>query len=343
MDIIKEDAFRKQLKKGLSGGYLFFGEEDYLKSFSLRAARDAVCADETFGIFNDIKIDALDYSASALMNALAPPPMMSDQKLVCVNGLSICDLKPSELTELYEVLSALSDYEYNVLIISVPAGLIDEGNLPKRPSAVLAELSKYLTPVIFESITQTRLIGWVGKHFEHNGISAPPALCSLLIERAGRSMFTLASEIDKISFYILSHSRNTLTADDVDNISISVIDADAYALANSILDGRHSDAIYALNVMRFRREEPIVILSEVSRVVCDMLSVKLLQLEGQPVGEIARLLKMNEYKAKIYASATASKSEERLRRALMLCSDADLSLKLSAQGYTAIERLVCCI
>ena len=60
MDIIKEDTFRKQLKKGLSGGYLFFGEEDYLKSFSLRSAREAICADETFAVFNDIRIDALD-------------------------------------------------------------------------------------------------------------------------------------------------------------------------------------------------------------------------------------------------------------------------------------------
>ena len=35
MDIIKEDVFRKQIKKGLSGGYLFFGEEDFGKEKSL--------------------------------------------------------------------------------------------------------------------------------------------------------------------------------------------------------------------------------------------------------------------------------------------------------------------
>ena len=60
MDIIKEDVFRKQIKKGLSGGYLFFGEEDYLKSFCLRAVKEAVCPDETFAVFNEVKIDALD-------------------------------------------------------------------------------------------------------------------------------------------------------------------------------------------------------------------------------------------------------------------------------------------
>ena len=78
MELLREDLFRKQMKKGLSGGYLFFGEEDYLKSFALRAARESICPDPTFALFNDVRLDALDYSASALLDALMPPPMMSE-------------------------------------------------------------------------------------------------------------------------------------------------------------------------------------------------------------------------------------------------------------------------
>ncbi len=344
MEIIKEDAFRKQLKKGLSGGYLFFGEEDYLKNFSLRSARETVCSDETFAVFNDVRIDALDYSPSALMDALAPPPMMADKKIVTLSGIAISEMRQGELDELYDVLSTLPDYDYNVLIVSVPSGLFDEGSLPKKPSAVLLELSKYLTPVRFEPVSEARLNVWVAKHFEHNGVSADPRLCSMLIERVGSSMFSLASEIEKISFYILEHGRNTLTADDVKNVSISVIDAEAYALANAILEGRHADAMYALNVMKFNQAKPVEVLGEVSAAISDMLAIKLLQLQGQPVSEMARMLKMrSEYRAKLYAAAVATKSEQRLRRALLLCSEADLTLKLSMQGYTAIERLICCL
>lgn len=341
MDIIKEDAFRKQMKKGLSGGYLFFGEEDYLKSFSLRAAREAICTEETFAVFNDVRIAPMDYSAAELSGALMPPPMMCEQKIVTINGLAIGEMKPTELEELYDALSALEEYDYNVLIISVPAGLIDEGNLPKKPSAVLSELSKYLTPVHFEAISGARLTAWVGKHFEHHGVSASPEVCNMLIERCGRSMFVLASETEKISYYIKSHGRDKVTATDVDSVSASVISSDAYALANSILDGKYAEAMDALNVMKFRRVEPVIVLSEVSRVVCDLLSVKLLQSEGLRQGEISSLLKMNEYKTKLYCQAAAAKSEDRLKRALLLCSEADLSLKLSPQGYTALEKLVC--
>lgn len=341
MDIIKEDIFRKQLKSGLRGGYLFFGEEDYLKSFSLRAAREALAGEETFAVFNDVQIAPIDYTPSALLNALTPPPMMAEQKIVTVNGLAISAMKPSELDDLCEVLSTLSDYDYNVLIISVPAGLIDEGNLPKRPSAILTRLSEYLTPVRFEAVTGARLVSWVGKHFSHHGVSATGEVCSLLIERCGRSMFTLAEETKKLSFYVLSHGRSTVLAEDVRAVSVSVVESDAYALANAILDGKYSAAIDALSVMKFQRVEPVIILGEVSRVICDLVSVKALQEQGLPTPEIAATLKMNDYKARLYASAASSKPYARLKRALLLCSEADLSLKLSMQGYTAIERLIC--
>ncbi|MBE6592687.1 MAG: DNA polymerase III subunit delta [Ruminococcaceae bacterium] len=341
MEIIKEDAFRKQLKSGLEGSFLFFGEEDYMKSFSLRAAREAICSDETFAVFNDVSIAPIDYTPAALLDALMPPPMMADKKIVSINGLAISDMKQSEIDDLCEVLATLPDYDYNVLVISVPYGLIDEGNLPKHPSAVFTNLSKYLTPVKFDAVTGARLNVWVQKHFSHHGVSASPEICAKLIDKCGRSMFTLSSETEKLSYYVLQNGRNTVSTDDVDDVAISVIDSDAYALANAILDGRYADAIEALGVMKFRRVEPVIILSEVSRVICELVTIKALLSEGMSNAEISSTLKMNEYKTKLYASAAASRPLERLKRALLLCSEADLSLKLSPQGYTAIEKLIC--
>ena len=341
MDIIKEDLFRKQMKSGLSGGYLFFGEEDYLKAHALNSARAAVCDEPSFAVFNDIRLDAMDYTAGALLDALIPPPMMADKKIVTVSGLSVAGLRPSELDNLCEALSMLSEYDYNVLIISVPEGLIDEGNLPKYPSSVLKKLSEYLTPVRFEAITPARLSAWVGKHFEHHGVSADQKTCSFLIEYSGRSMYTLAAETEKLAYYCLQNGRKTVTEKDIVNVSTSVISTDAFSLANSILDGRFDESIDALSVMMFRRVEPVIILSEVSRVFCDLISVKSLAESGVPSGEIARILKMNEYKAKLYLGKAQGKSMARLRRAVELCSEADLSLKLSPQGYIAIEKLIC--
>ncbi len=341
MEILKEDGFRKLVKKGLEGGFLFFGDEDYMKAYSVSSARESICTDGTFALFNDMKIDVLDYTAGALLDALMPLPMMSDKKLVTVNGLNISALKPKELDDLCDVLSTLSEYDYNVLIISVPATMIDEGNLPKYPSATLKRLCEYLTPVHFETISGTRLVSWVAKHFEHNGASATPDVCSFLINYAGKSMYTLANETQKLSYYVLSHGRKNITREDILAVSVAEISTDAFTLANAILDGRSEDAVNALSVMKFRRVDPIILLSEVSRVICDLISLKSLINDGCTVSEAAAILKMNEYKAKIYAKGAANKSIAKLKEAVELCSQADIAIKLSPQGYIPIEKLIC--
>ena len=340
MEILKEDGFRRLVKKGLSGGFLFFGEEDYLKAFSVKSAREALCEDETFAVFNDMKIDALDYSASALLDALMPLPMMSDKKIVTVNGISINSLKASEVDDLCDALAALDEYDYNVLIISVPANELDEGALPKKPSAILTRLAKYLTLVRFDAVSPARLVSWLSKHFAYNGVEASADVCSFMIKYCGASMFALASETDKLCYYVLSKGRHQVSVEDVKFICCAEISADTFALANSILDGRSDAALEALAVMKFRRIEPVIVLSEVTRVICDLVSVKSMLDEGKSTFEISSALKMNEYKVKMYASGAGGRSSSKLRRTLALCTEADLSMKLGG-GYAVLERLIC--
>ena len=88
MEILKESDFRKEIKGTPRLGYLLYGEEDYLKSFAVRTAREVLCPDPTFAFFNEMKLDALDFTPDKLLDALTPLPMMSDRKLVVVSGLN---------------------------------------------------------------------------------------------------------------------------------------------------------------------------------------------------------------------------------------------------------------
>ncbi|MBR2353976.1 MAG: DNA polymerase III subunit delta [Clostridia bacterium] len=342
MEIIREDVFRKQLKKGLSGGYLFYGDEDYLKGFTLRSVKEEFCADPTFALFNTVEIDAMDYSPDALLDAMMPLPMMTDKKLITLTGLNLSRFRSEEIDALADTLSALKEYDYNVLILSVPAGQIDEGT-PKKPSALLTKLAEHLTPVHFAPVVGARLCAWVGKHFTHHGVTASPEVCTYLINYCGSSMFTLASETEKLSYYVLSHGRQTVTREDVEKVSVAELDADTYALTNAVLDGNYEKAFRALEVMRFRRIEPVIVLSQVSKTLCELAWIKALQKEGLGAAEISAALKSQripEFKVRLYLSSVASKSEQKLRRAIELCMEADRMLKLSPQGYQAIERLI---
>lgn len=344
MEMIRDDVFRKQLKKGLSGGFLFFGDEDYMKSFALRSARQAICPDPTFSLFNDLRMDSMNFSADALLDALMPLPMMADQKIVTVSGLNIYTLiRNHEFDALIDTLSKLEEYDYNVLILSVPAEQIDVGRFPKKPaSEPLKRLSEFLTPVYFEPISGARLVTWVGKHFEHHGVHASPEVCKHLIDLCGQSMFILGSETEKISYYVQSFGRTDVTEADVDTASIAELSTDAFALSNALLDGQHEKALQALDVMKFRRIDPLIVMGEISKSISDMALVKALCTEGLPPAEIGALVGIkSDYKTRLYISACATKSPKKLRRAVELCADADRMLKSSYQGYLAIEQVIC--
>ncbi len=341
MDIIKSDDFRREMKKGLSGGYLFFGEEDYLKLHTLNAARAALCPDEGFAFFNDMRIDPLELTPASLTDALMPLPMMNDKKIVSVSGIDLLSMRSHEIDALCEVLSTLPEYDFNVLIISAPSGCVEEGFAAKRASSAFAKLTKYLRPVQFDTPGQARLLAWCEKHFEHNGVSCSDDICKKLFERCGTSMFTLASEIDKLSFYAITHGRNTVTAEDIPLVTCSVVESDAFALANAILGENKATALDALAVTKFNRVEPVILLSEISKVICDLAVVKSMLSAGKTPKEISLSLKMNEYKVKIYANAANSKSDEKLSEALARCAEADKAIKNSAGGYDVLEQLLC--
>ena len=348
MEILKDSDFKKDLKAEPKKGYLFFGEEDYLKAFALKTAEETLCPDPTFSFFNVMKLDALDFSPSKLLDALMPMPMMADRKLVIVSGLNFTTMRPTDLEGLCDALSALEEYDYNTLIITAAADCFDGGYLPKSPSATLKKLAEHLTPVQFERCTPARLNAWVQKHFAHNGVNASPQFCSLMIDYCGRGMFQLANEIDKLSFYERFHGRDQVSEPDLRLVCTPVTEYDVFAFTNAIMEGKQEAALAILADYKFRRVEPVIILSEVSRVFCDMEIISAMEADGCSFAEIAdhfkKHFRYHEYKVSLYQKSARQISHKRLRRAIQLCADADATIKTSwGSAYQPLERLICAI
>ncbi len=340
--IIKEAEFRSQIKSAPACGYLFFGEEDYMKKYALDTAIAAISPDPTFSFFNEIRLDSFSYSPEALLDALMPAPMMADRKIVVLSGIDFKSIKTSELDALCKTLEALDDYGYNTLIINTSADRFDEGILPKKPSAVLQKLAEHLIPVQFEKNSPARLSSWVAKHFGHNGVEAAGEVCSFMIERCGRDMFNLANETDKLSFYVLSKGRREVTREDVLNISIPVGEHDAFAFTNAIGARRRDEALEILRDMKGRRQEPVIIIGEISKTVCDMLTISILRSDGMTQREISAATGFNEYRVGIMLRTLPD--EGMCRRMLERCRSADLEIKtFRTDGYAVLEKLICTI
>lgn len=335
-----EAEFRQELSS-LSGGYLFYGSEDYLKLSYTKEVKKRVL-DGSFDEFNHVIIYGEDFSASALSNAISSLPMMADKKLVEVRGLDFKSLKKDELASLCDALGDLEGCEHTVLVIRADAHLFDAGT-PKKPSELFKQLTKHLTPVNFDFPQGNRMAGWILRHFSEGSIQFDPSLCAYLVEICGHSMWTLANEIEKLCAYAKQNEITAVSKEIIDLVCCKSIEYEDFQLTNVLLDGNTELVFETLRRQRLAHEPPNIILFSIVKMYTELYAVCRLNSLGMTKSQIASSLRIHEFKVGKYLSKIARSSPARIERSLELCRDADIQSK-SAQNlsaYGAIERLVC--
>lgn len=339
-EVITESDFRRRIKNP-EAGYLFFGDEDYLKHNAVTVARESIIPDAFAVQFDYIALDRSGFSPSALAGALSAPAMFGGRRLV-VASVSFDDLRAAEVSELLEVLAGVPDNDNAVLILNTPAGGFDAG-YPRRPSAVLKKISEFIVPVRFDRITPARLASWAARHYTSNGVTAGDDICAATVDYCGTDMFRLASEIDKVSYFVLASGRNAVTADDLRRAACAAEEFDTFALANAMTAGQYARALDVLAVMKAQKTEPAFIMSELIRVICDMTAVAVCMHDGMSQNEISEATGIKPYPLGRCINALRGMNEPRrvLKRAVAACVEADAGIKGYTQDYIPIEKLIC--
>jgi len=328
--------FRAELKHP-RGGYLFCGEEDYLKRRYLESLRKAVVAEDD--VFNHIRLNGDTFSTDALASAIAMLPVMADAKLIEVEGVSLAAMSDTEIEELCGIFSLLENSPETVLVFYTEAGDLEPGT-PKQPDKRYVTLSEAITVVLFPRETPARLAAWAAKHFTAEGVAAPPMAVNALLSRCGCDMYTLASEIDKLSAYVKSKGREILTEEDVALVASESKEIAAFDFTNALIDFRPEAAFSILAERKRQKEKPEILLSSITRVVCDLYMIRTLSDSGMTVGEIAKKLKKHEYTVGLYLKSASKSTVTRLNALMDACFEADLRIKsTSVESYAILDRL----
>jgi len=340
-DQITESDFRKKLKFGIDDKthhvFFFYGEEDYLKHAAIEAAKTGIVSDPSFDF---VYIGAAEYSAETLTTAIAAPPMFSQFRLVAVS-VSFKDLRPGDVNDLIDILSEVDDGGYTVVLLSLPSDGFDPGILPKRPSPVYKKLAEVAVPVVFERVTGAKLNGWVSKHYAGNKLLADAQVCAFTVSYCSEDMFRLASEIDKVSYFVLSEGRDRVTVEDVKKIACSVSEFDAFALANAIVSGNKKLALEVLGYVKTQKKEPVEVMSEINRALCDMVAVDACKKSGMSSEQISSATGIKPYPLSRYLSGLERTDTQRLKAALDAARSADLAVKGYSKDYISIEQFIC--
>jgi DNA polymerase-3 subunit delta len=338
MDLVN---FKQCLKNGsFSGVYIFAGEEDYLVRYYLKSLRDAVAPDDTFAVFNNPTFDGVEIDFSAIAEAIKSPPMMADYKLIEWKHADFTKLGEGGMESLEEIVNMCIEYPYSIVAFTANEDGLDFGT-PKKPSAFIKRFDKTTNILRFEKSNENQLYAWLKKHFDSHGVTVGLETVKALVFRSGRSMDVLANEVEKLSAMAKSRGKDVVTPDDVTEVASSTPECDTFALSNAILERNKQKAYLALEEMKLRRVDPTIIMGMIAKTYDDLSAVANLLDEGLGASGINEILKMNEYKLKIYISAAKKYGAARLNEILQSLSLADSGAKYGGvTGYTAVELFV---
>ncbi len=333
--------FQKICKTGKAqGGYLFFGEEDYLKIRCLSLLRTSLFKEED--LFNHVKISAQSgdwFEATA--DQIFSLPVFAEKKLVELHSLNCRKLEGETLDRFAELLRELPEHSECVFVLYTAPEEFDPGKLPKTPSAVYKKLSAALTPVRFSYETPAGLNAWICRHFAARGLSCTPAVAAQLLDFASKDMFTLSAEIEKLADYTLQKGENSVDPADIEYVCCGRSIDGAFDFTDALLRGKSGQALKLLSAMEARRERPENILGGVVDTVSWMYAVKRLTEAGVRREEISAKTGLHPFRVERFCEAAAEKSGERLEKALELLTEADLKIKFSSvDSYTVLDRLV---
>ncbi len=335
MDISK---FKSELKAGrVEGVYIFAGEEEYLVRYYLNELKGAVNIDPSFAVFNYQSFEGEDIDFSALTEAVKSPPMMSDYKLIEWKRADFTSLKDKGQEELADFVELCGEYSHAVVAFTASEEGLDFGTA-KKPSAFIKKFDSSINILRFEKSTETQLYAWLKKHFEANGVLIDLPSAEALVFRAGRAMDVLHSEVEKLSSLVKARGRDRVTVEDINEIASSTPECDTFALSGAITDRNKAKAYLALEEMKMKRVDPIVIMGMISKTYGELFTVASLLEEGLGQEDIASMLKMNPYKVKIYIQGSRRYKKEQLTTLVSSLARRDTNSKYGGiTGYTAIE------
>lgn len=335
------NEFKSRLKDGrLCGCYIFAGEEDYLKRYYLGQLREKTVSDPTLAAFNHAVYDGAEVNFAVITDDITAPPMMSDTKLIEWKYPSFEKMKESDLAAFERVLKLLEDYSYVTLAFLVADGELDIGT-QKRPGKFVKRFGDRVNILSFDKSTDAQLLSWLKKHFDAEGIAVSADTLRDMLFRCGHNMTVLNEEVGKLCMYAKANGRSEIDSSDVTLITSSTPECDTFALSNALLDRNKRAALFALEEMKSRRLDPLLITGMMARTYSDLVTVCMMLGDGMGISDIQAATKMNQYKLKHYVGAARKFSSGTAGRILEELTRVDADAKYGGiSGYTAIELFI---
>lgn len=219
------------LFKDISAGrfkpvYYFFGTEDYRMAEAEKFVAGQFLPHRQMTT-NFYKIDGKRTRAADLIAELSNLPMLGEKQVFIVR-----DFQSYKPTEIDQILKLLKPPDPNrIIILSSPSV-----RMPRRTSAFLKKITTLAETIEFKKMTPGETAGQIRARLQKEGVSIETDALNLLTELVAGSKGALEAELAKLINF--KSSGETVTVDDVKNISAGYEVFGIFELADQVVAGR---------------------------------------------------------------------------------------------------------
>jgi DNA polymerase-3 subunit delta len=194
---------------------------------------------------------------------------------------------------------------------------------PTRSDALAKVVAKAGQVLAFDAPKPRDLPGWVRAQFDAHGTSVDQDAARALVEIVGDDLSALATEADKIATWAAGRS---LTRADVEALATPAREATAWAMTDAWGE-RDVPALLRAAEAELDRREPFGISTRLAAHVGLVRSVRLLATEGIPAREIAKRLKVHEFRVRKALGHADRYSQDELDAAVVRLAALDAAIK----------------
>lgn len=310
---------QKELSAGkIRGAYIFAGSEDFL----MDEAVEAICtrllsAEHRAAGF--CRISGQEHSLEQVMDMAGTVSLFGNSRLVAVHDAPYFAKGQTQndgtLARLRELCASVQPGSVVVFYVQ---------QLTKLPKGY-QELTSSGSVYHFQSLRQSELYEWLQARLAVSGKTAGREALVLLLERVGRDLRRLSSELDKLITYL--GSERELDEKSVLLATTRSLQGDIFALTDSVVFGRTAKALAQLHSLLAAGEPPLRILAMLVRQFRLLGESRELLDRGCPTDELSARLGLHPYAAEVLVRQAQKAEEPRLSLAVDLLLQADLDIK----------------
>ena len=311
-------TLKERIKKGEPAGcYFFYGDEEYTKIHYTGELLKNAGSNLNITSFYGADITLVDFLSACETNAVESFDMFSldadnstddddgAYRIIKLYSPDLSDFSKNDLDYFYEFLSELPEK-----VIVIFWYYADAENVTSKD--IYKKIEKTALTVNFrrEPVGSSVLISWILRHFVKAKINVERYVAVHLCQTVGNSMTDLKNEIEKLIDYLRFENRDTLEKKDVDLICIKSTSAQIFDISNGALAGDFIKSARALNVLRDKREKPIIILGTISKAVNDLCVIDSYIKKGVSLPAIAEKTKIPDFVIKNDAALLTSRGRD---------------------------------